>query len=162
MASVKGYPKNGMVTLKKKIQLAGLKGVDWRSAGAKAVREWRDQLITDLGTRESISTQQHTLIEYAVRTKLYLDTIDSFLMQQSSIVIKKRKAVWPLVMQRQQLLASFERTMTLLGLQRVAKRLQTLQPSELDDLERLHQERAESETSSEVLDVEQPSDEAKG
>jgi hypothetical protein len=153
MAGIKSYPKNGMVTLKRKIQLAGLKGVDWRSAGAKAVREWRDQLITDLGTRESLSTQQYTLIEYAVRTKLFLDSIDGFLMQQPSIIIKKRKSVWPLVMQRQQLLASFERTLCLLGLQRQAKQLPSLQEY-LSTLEA----KKEAEREQQPIDVANPVD----
>jgi hypothetical protein len=152
----------GLRALKTKIQLRGLDVISKNTIAGRLLFEWQTGLIAALGGADNISPQQKCLIDLACQSKAICDHVTAFIMEQESLVIKRRKTVIPVVMQRAQLAAQLEKTLTTLGLQRIAKQLPRLQSSELDDLERLHQERVESETQTEVLDVEQPSDEAEG
>lgn len=127
MAPIKGYKQNGLKHLRQKVALRGLRAIDWRSAGAKAVTEWRAALIADLGTEENITTAKMTLLDYATRTKLFLDHIDAFLLAEETFIFRSRRSAWPLLMQRQQLVTSLERTLSTLGLERQAKKLPTLE-----------------------------------
>ncbi len=127
MAPIKGYKQNGLKLLRRKVALRGLRAIDWRSAGAKVALEWRDELVAALGTEENLSTQKRTLVDYAMRTKLFLDHIDGFLLQEESFIFRGKKSAWPLLMQRMTLLASLERTLGLLGLERQARKLPTLE-----------------------------------
>ena len=69
-----------------------------------------------------MSTQQLAVVDLAVRTKLLLDSIDAWLLQQPSLVNKRKKALLPAVHQRQQLADALSRYMGQLGLERKAKR----------------------------------------
>jgi hypothetical protein len=40
----------------------------------RAVSEWRDAIVRDLGGADALSTQQVALVDVLVRTKLLLDT----------------------------------------------------------------------------------------
>ena len=46
----------------------------------KALAQWRQDLIRDLGG--DVSTQQDAIMSLAVKTKLILDSIDVWLLQQ--------------------------------------------------------------------------------
>jgi hypothetical protein len=127
MAPYRGYKQNGLKLLRRKVALRGLRAIDWRSAGAQACLEWRNELVDALGTEENLSAQKRTLIDYAMRTKLFLDHIDGFLLQEESFIFRGKKSAWPLLMQRMTLLASLERTLSTLGLERQAKKLPTLE-----------------------------------
>lgn len=127
LAPHKGYRQNGLKILRKRVALQGLRAIDWRSSGAKMAKEWRDELITALGTEANLSTQKMTLIDYATRTKIFLDHVDGFLLQEESFIFRGKKSAWPLLMQRMTLLASLERTLGLLGLERQARKLPTLE-----------------------------------
>lgn len=127
MAPIKGYRQNGLRLLRRKIAVQGMRAVDWRSAGARDLIEWKQQLITDLGTEENLTTGQKTLIDVAMRTRLFLDHIDGFLLGEESFIFKGKKSAWPLLMQRMALVASLERTLATLGLERQAKKLPSLQ-----------------------------------
>jgi len=50
---------------------------------------------------------------------LYVDHCDAFLMEQPSLILKRRKTVLPILLQRQQLADSLARTLSLLGLERI-------------------------------------------
>ena len=127
MAPIQGYRQNGLKLLRRKIAVQGMRAVDWRSAGARDLLDWKQQLITDLGTEESLTTGQKTLVDLAMRTRLFLDHIDSFLLREESFIFKAKKSAWPLLMQRQVLVTSLERTLERLGLERRAKKLESLQ-----------------------------------
>ena len=58
-------------------------------------------LIEDLGGEKNIIVQQQALADLCV--KLLLDSIDSWLLTQKSLVVAKRKTLLPAVLQRQQL-----------------------------------------------------------
>jgi hypothetical protein len=111
--------RHGMAALKAKIALRGLNSLDKRSPGAKALLRWRGELERDLGGPESLSAQQRTLVEMAARVRLYLDHLDGFLMEQSSLVNKRRKSALPILRERQTLADSLQRILTQLGIARV-------------------------------------------
>ncbi len=68
-----------------------------------------------------MSAQQLALVEMAVRTRLYVEHLDFFLMGQESLVNRKKKAVLPVLRERQQLVDSLARILGQLGLERRAK-----------------------------------------
>src|SRR5215813_248353 len=114
-------PKHELNVLKKAVKSFGGRVIDQRTTLGKALAQWRKELIEDLGGPEAVSTQKHALIDLAVHTKLLLDTIDTWLLKQPSLVNARRRAVLPVVLQRQHLAESLARSLTQLGLERRTK-----------------------------------------
>src|SRR5262249_23480606 len=112
--------------LKKAVKRLGGRSIDRRTSLGKALAEWRSDLITDLGGPDAVSTQQQALIELAVRTKLLLDSIDAWPLAQPSLVLAKRRALLPVVLQRQQLADGLARYLGQIGLHRRAKKTNDL------------------------------------
>jgi hypothetical protein len=48
-------------------------------------------LVADLGGEAAVTAQQRALVEVITRTKLYVDHLDAYLMQQRSLVHKRKK-----------------------------------------------------------------------
>ena len=90
-----------------------------RATAAKALVQWRQDLIKDLGG--DVSTQEDAIVSLAVKTKLLLDSIDVWLLQQPTLIIKKKRAIIPAVAQRQTLADALARYMSMLGLERKSK-----------------------------------------
>ncbi len=115
---------HGLHTLMRRVNARGISAIDGRTAAAKAVLQWRGELLRDLGG--DVSAQKATLVDLAVRTKLYVDHIDVFLMAQPSLVNKRRKSIIPVLRERQQLVDSLSRLLSLLGLDRQPRPLPAL------------------------------------
>lgn len=98
---------------------SGLPIVDGNSRVGRALARWRGSLIRDLGG--DVSAQQATLIDLAVRTKLMVDHIDGWLLKQRSIINRRKRTLYPVVMQRQTLADSLARYLKDLGLERRTK-----------------------------------------
>lgn len=118
--------RHGLNRAMVRVKLAGMDAIDRRTAPARALLQWREQLITDLGGLEHLSAQKLGLVELACRTKAIVDAADSWLLSQPSIVNKKRRALLPIVMQRQTLCDSLARLLGQLGLSRVPKPVKSL------------------------------------
>ncbi len=108
--------KHGLNPLKRAVNTLGNRLLDKRTRASKALVQWRADLIRDLG--DDISTQQDAIVTLAVKTKLILDSIDVWLLQQDTLIIKRKKTIIPAVIQRQQLADALSRYMAQLGLQR--------------------------------------------
>jgi hypothetical protein len=54
-----------------------------------------------LGGAENISAQQSVIIDLAVKNKLILDTIDRWIFRQPSLIDKRKRALLPVVRERQ-------------------------------------------------------------
>ena len=117
----RAYKKHGHSLLKRAINTLGSRGIDKRTKLARALAQWRNSLVEDLGGPEALSTQQEAILDLAVRTKLMLDSIDVWLLQQPSLVNLRKRTLLPVVLQRQQLADSLARYMTTLGLERKQK-----------------------------------------
>lgn len=87
------------------IKTRDLGALDRRCVGYKALMEWRSELLAALGG-PGISPQKMTLLDAAVRSRLFLDNLDMWLLSQRSVVNAKRKAVLPALLQRNTLVDS--------------------------------------------------------
>ena len=110
--------KHGLTTLRDAATRLGSRAIDGRSALSYALKKWRRELVNDLGGEDSISTQQAALIDLTVKSKLLLDSIDTWLLTQPTLINKRKKSLLPVVLQRQQLADGFARYLTQLGLER--------------------------------------------
>jgi hypothetical protein len=118
--------RHGLTVLKARVKVRGLRAIDLRTAAAQALVQWKAELIRDLGAEENVSAQRMTLVDMVVRTKLYIDHIDAWLMEQDSLVNRRKKSLLPVVKERQALVDSLSRLLTQLGLERRAKPAKSL------------------------------------
>lgn len=112
--------RHGLTVLKARVKVRGLKAIDGRTAAAQSLLAWKRELLRDLGGEESISAQRMALVDMAVRTRLFVDHVDSFLLEQESLINKTTRSLFPLVTQRQHLCDSLSRILGQLGLDRIA------------------------------------------
>jgi len=100
--------------------------IDGRTAVGKALAAWRADLLNDLGGIEAVSTQELALVEEAVKTKLILDSVDAWLLQQPTLIIRKSRSVLPAVRDRQALVSTLRGLLGDLGLNRRVQALPSL------------------------------------
>jgi hypothetical protein len=110
--------KHGLTTLRDAATKLGSRAIDGRSSLSYQLKKWRRELVNDLGGDDNISTQQSALIDLAVKSKLLIDSVDAWLLAQPSLVNKRKKALLPVVLQRQTLADGFARYLSQLGLER--------------------------------------------
>jgi hypothetical protein len=123
------FQTHSMTILKRSIDEVGRRGgkvIDTRTKIGKALMAWRAQLVADLGGE--LSTQQQAILDIAVRTKLLLDSVDSWMVRQPSLIDKRKRALHPIMQQRVALADALVRYLGTLGLSRVAR-----QPPRLSD-----------------------------
>jgi hypothetical protein len=113
------YTKHGLSTMKTAMVRLGNRAIDGRSRVALSLKKWRRELVQDLGG--DVSIQQGAVIDLAVKSKLILDSIDSWLLVQPSLVNARKKALLPVVKERQTLAEGLARYMAMLGLERRVK-----------------------------------------
>lgn len=109
---------HGLNTLKTAVVKLGGRAVDGRYHVGRQLQKWRRELIADLGGQDAISTQKSALIDLALKSTLLLDSIDAWLLTQPTRINKRKKALLPVVLQRQQLADGFSRYLAQLGLER--------------------------------------------
>jgi hypothetical protein len=102
------------VTLKASVRALGPRVIDKRTTLGKRLAEWRRDLIRDLGGNPS--TRQLAIIDMAVRSKLLLDSVDAWLLSQPTVINARKRAVLPVVRERQQLADGLLRCLAALGL----------------------------------------------
>lgn len=111
------HEQHGLNTLKKHLSKLGNRAIDGRSKAAVALRKWRQEIIEDLGGLDTVSAQE-TILDLACRTRLLLHSVDAWLFEQETLINKKKKMVFPVVVQRQQLADGLAKYMSMLGLER--------------------------------------------
>jgi len=117
---VRPYQKHGLGSLRRAVDALGGRLLDGRSTMAKALTAWRAELVRDLGGPDVVSTQELALVDLAVRTKLLVDSVDTYVLSMESAVNKKRRCLWPVVRERQALAAQLQSILRDLGLRRRA------------------------------------------
>ena len=115
------YRKSGLFTLRRQLIDLGSRAIDGRSSVGAALRRSKAELIQDLGRKDSISTQQETLIELAARSKIMRDSVDSWILAQPTLINSRKKTMLSVVQQRQTIADGLTRIMKDLGLERRAK-----------------------------------------
>lgn len=123
-----GCTRHGLTVLKARVKVRGLSALDQRTAAARALLHWQRELVRDLGGEDAASSAQRALVEIATRTRLYVESLDAFLMEQPSLIVGrgKKKTVLPVLIERQRLADSLAHTLGRLGLERRAKTLPSL------------------------------------
>jgi hypothetical protein len=111
-------PIHGLHRLRAAVRELGDRVIDRRTALGKALAQWRAELVDDLGGSDAVSTQEAAIVNLAVRTKLMLDSLDTWLLTQSSLVNRRTRSVIPAVIQRQQLADALAKYLVMLGLRR--------------------------------------------
>ena len=115
--------RHGLPALKARVMVRGLASIDKRTLAAQALLGWKKELIQDLGGEESISAQKMTIVELCVRTRLLVESVDSFILSQENLVNKRRKSIYPIVQQRSALANNLVYMLGQLGLERQMKKL---------------------------------------
>jgi hypothetical protein len=106
------------------VKVKGLAAIDQRTVAARHLLDWRRDLLDDLGGDAAISAAQRTLVDLVIRTRLYLDHVDAFLMEQPTLVVRRKRSrhhLMPLVEQRLKLADNLARVLGQLGLERRQK-----------------------------------------
>jgi hypothetical protein len=112
----KPIEKTGLRGMMARVSVKGLNALDKRSAGYRALAEWRASLTKDLGG--DLSTQEAAMVELICRTKLFLDSIDLFLMEQPSLVNKKKRVAFGILATRNSMANTLASLLDRVGLQR--------------------------------------------
>ena len=125
------YQRHGLHALKTALTATKLESqqslIHSLGEAGRALLEWRDAIVADLGGEEAISAQERAVIDAATTTYLMLASVDRFLLQQPSIVNKSRRQLFPVVLERQRLADALVRYLEALGLRR-----RTPEPVDLD------------------------------
>lgn len=118
----RGRQRHSLTALRRLVAALGPRSLDRvldaRTRTGQALLGWRRDLITDLGGPEAVATAQVALVEVAVRTRLLLDSADAFILTMPSVVNRRRRVLFPVVIQRQGLVRELTHTLSLLGLER--------------------------------------------
>ena len=101
-------------------------GFDTDTDVARALTAWKADLIGDLGGTDAISVQEMALVNEAAVTKLLLDSVNVWLLQQRSIINLNHKMVIPLVYNRNTLVNTLRQLLCDLGLERRAKQVASI------------------------------------
>lgn len=117
-------PQHGLQALKRRVSARGMAAVDGRTTAMRAVAAWKAAIVRDLGGDPS--AQELTLIDAATKTMLYLNHVDSWLMEQPSLVNKRKRAMLPVLRERQALVDSLSRLLAQIGLERKAQPIKPL------------------------------------
>ena len=122
------YQRHGLTTLQAALKSTGTEDgwVDRLGEVGLELREWRSALINDLGGEQAISAMQRSIIDLATSTHVLISSIDKFMLEQPCIVNRSKRALFPVVVQRQTLADSLARYMGQLGLGRRARPAMTL------------------------------------
>ena len=89
--------RHGLNALKARVKVRGLQAIDRRTVAARALIAWREELVSDLGGEETISAQQRALVDLATRTRLYVESLDGWLLGQKSLVNARKRSVHPVL-----------------------------------------------------------------
>ena len=121
------YQSHNLTPVLKGIKRKGLGAIDQRSSLAKETKKLRSELVTDLGGEESLSIQQHKILDEFIKRFVMLESIDAWLFKQDSLINKRSKLLWPIVLQRSGIADGMVRVLRELGLERKAKQIPDLQ-----------------------------------
>jgi hypothetical protein len=110
--------KHGLRRLKDAIRARGMDALDHRTGAVKAMVAFRTSLVSALGGPQHISPQREVLVDSITRTKLFIDSVDVWLLSQGSLINRRKKSVLPALKERQTLVDSMARLLSQVGLDR--------------------------------------------
>ena len=110
--------RTNMDALKAAVKVQGMWRIDRRSLAAKALFRWKRELVAQCGGVEELTPAKACLVDMAVRTRLFIEALDAFLVEQKSLINKSQKSVIPVLLERQQLVDSMGKLLKQIGLNR--------------------------------------------
>ncbi|MBI3932396.1 MAG: hypothetical protein HY317_03195 [Acidobacteria bacterium] len=123
----RGYVQSGFHRTKAALSNRGISALDGRSALARAVRDWRAAVASDLGGEEGLSQAQRTVLDVAAQDVVLLTVADSWLRENAEAVINRRyRRFVPLVEQRLKVASHLTGLLEKLGLERRAREIPRL------------------------------------
>jgi hypothetical protein len=108
--------KHSLWAARRALNEYGLRAIDGRSALGFAIRQFRAEIVRDLGGEDSLSAQKKAVLDIVVREKLLLDGLDAWILLQPSLVDRRKRALLPVVKERQALASAFVEHLAMLGL----------------------------------------------
>src|SRR5262245_43385268 len=134
---------HGLKVAKRDMKRFGNRAIDRRTRFGKALQQWRADIIRDLGGEAVLSAQEHAVLDIVVRLKLMLDSIDAWILEQPSMVHQRKRALLPVIRERNALSDSFVKHLSTLGLKRVTQKIDIV--AELAELTRQENQRIDEE-----------------
>lgn len=128
--SVGGAPENnqnavahGYYSTKTKLRLRSFDELDKRKRTVRQLLAVRDDLISELGGTDHVTTQQRIIIENVARDVALRDTIDAYIFGLDSILkgYGKSKVAVPILKERDAVVKRLLAALTALGLERRAR-----------------------------------------
>jgi hypothetical protein len=110
--------QSGYFAAKAALVRFGSHAFDGRTRIAKALDEFHDALVADLGGPEAISKQQEIIITLATRTHFLVESLDAYIFSMKSPVNKQRRCLYPVIRERQSLADSLAKHLAMLGLEK--------------------------------------------
>jgi hypothetical protein len=123
----KNRETHGLYVMKAGLKALGSRAIDGRTTTGRALAAWNSEIIRDIGGLESLSAQEIATVDLCVRNKFILDSIDAWIVGQTSLVNARKKSLHPIVLERQQIADSLLRSLTLLGLEKRKPKPKSLQ-----------------------------------
>ena len=99
---------HGLSMMRRTFNKLGSRAIDRRTGVGRALAEWRNSLIDDLGGSDSVTTQQLGIVDLAVRTKLLVDSVDAYVLAMPSPINKRSRCLYPVVRERQALVSQLQ------------------------------------------------------
>lgn len=109
-----------------RVNLRGFRAVDRRTVASRSAMAWRSELLADLGGAEALSAARMALVESATRSWLFIQHVDAWCLEQTSLVNARKRAVHPVLRERAVLVEQLQRSLVALGLDRAAPKAETL------------------------------------
>ena len=119
--------------------------INQRSAGARELLAFKAQLVSDLGGDRTSQRRAWLWSILAATTRALIANANAWLLEQPSVVNKRRKSLPPIVMQRQTLCDALARYLGQLGLERKERDGGTLDPSWIERVKPPADEETETE-----------------
>jgi len=113
--------KHGLTRLLK----ADCRQLDGRSSLGQAMSAYRADLISSLGGKDNLSTQELCLVDMCARDRFVLEQIDAYLLTVG-LFSKRKRSAFPLTLQRNTIADGLTRRLLALGLSRRSKPTKTL------------------------------------
>jgi hypothetical protein len=119
----RAYVQHGHYALSKALKTIGNQDGWVENLGdvGEALKAWKAAIIEDLGGEAEVSAMELSVIELACKTYLLLASVDRFLLEQTSLVNKSKRQLFPIVLQRQALADALSAYMKQLGMKKKRK-----------------------------------------
>jgi hypothetical protein len=113
--------KHGHYSRKAALMQIGFDGIDKRTAAGRELALRREAIYMDLGGKVTVSQIKSDLVERYMRLCILIDSLDSWLFAQPTLINKRKRTLLPIVRERAQLEDTALRLANAIGLERRTK-----------------------------------------